>query len=85
MRLTYGELDGIWSSLYQCGDGASHVFYALQEVVLVEKAVVDGNVKAVARLRVEQALQAESLHKAQGKCGKDSVKFYVKDVRCRCS
>ena len=67
VRLADGELDGVGSGGDHCLQGFFEVFDAVQKAAFVEKAVVDSDVKAVARSGVEHAVEAIAFHESAGR------------------
>ena len=47
-RLADGQLDGVWRARDDGLNGGGHIFDASQEARLIEEAVVDGDIEAIA-------------------------------------
>ena len=63
MGLANRELDGVRSGGDQRADGFFEILDALQKSAFVEKSVIDRDVEATVRFRIEQTIQAIGFHK----------------------
>ena len=63
MRLADGELDGVRRGGDEDVDALLEIFDALEEIALVEEAVVHGDIEAAVGFGVKQAVQTVAFHK----------------------